>query len=176
VFRKMHAGPVRMQGTAHVAAGKGSTKDLEDTAALGSRAAEDKAAEDKVAEDKVHDKAAEDKVQDEAADSEDQDKAGDIVAGRQAQGEALEEAGQGSKAAEVQEEVPSMRGIEAQDKRAEDDSVAQDDSEVEVQDMPEEGKMAEGTKAQEEAVGEARVQQQELVVAEGTQVEHKQEE
>jgi len=173
VFRKMHAGPVRMLGTAHVAAGLGSTKDLEDNAALGSKAAEDKAAEDKVQDDK----AAEDKAQDEDEGSEDQDKAGDnVVAGRQAQGEALEEAGVGSKAAEVQEEVPSMRGIEAQDTRAEDDSVAQDDSEVEVQDMPEEGKMAEGTKAQEEAEGEARVQQQELVVAEGTQVEHKLEE
>jgi len=96
VFRKMHAGPVRMLGTAHVAAGLGSTKDLEDNAALGSKAAaEDKVQDDKAAEDKVHGKAAEG--------SEDQDKAGDNVAGRQAQGEALEEAGEGSKAAEVQE-------------------------------------------------------------------------
>jgi len=164
VFRKMHAVPVRMLGTAHVAAGMGSTKDLEDNVALGS-----KAAEDKVAEDKVHGKAAEDKVRDEAAGSEAQDKDGEDKAGRQAQGEALEEAGQGSKAAEVQEEVLGMGRIEAQDTRAEDDS------EVEVQDMPE-GKMAEGTKAQEVAEGEARVQQQELVVAEGRRVEHKQEE
>jgi len=160
VFRKMlAAAAVRMLGIAHVVAGMGSTKDLEDNAALGSKAAEDK----------VHGKAAEDKVRDEAAGSEAQDKDGEDKAGRQAQGEALEEAGQGSKAAEVQEEVLGMGRIEAQDTRAEDDS------EVEVQDMPE-GKMAEGTKAQEVAEGEARVQQQELVVAEGRRVEHKQEE
>jgi len=155
VFRKMQPDPVRMLGIAHLAAGLGSTKDLEDNAALGSKAAEDKvqddeAAEDKVhgkaAEDKVHGKAAADKVHDEAAEgSEDQDKAGDNVAGRQAQGETLEEAGEGSKAAEVQD-VLGMGRIEAQDKRAED-SVAQDDSEVE--DMPEEGKMVEDTQAQE---------------------------